>query len=173
MMPDMPLFAFTLLGLMLFAIAAVAFFFFVYDHRAQYYNFGDDHVFTDDHFVCEYTCVGGMENVHTLLRLEYSGGEKALLTYSHKPTNGAKTKRKQKIIQKEAVEAIRSIYKTHCIPVLTDCPKKEEFAMDAPTCSVMFSSDKVSYSISDEQDFPEEIKGVIHEIETTLRSYLS
>ncbi len=172
-MPDMPLFAFILLGILLFVIAGVAFFFFLYDRRAQYYQYEDDKIINTDHFVCEFRRVGGMENVHTVIRLEYNGGENASLSYSHQPHNGAKTLKKQKTVGKDAVESIQALYKEHCVPIISECPKSEIFALDAPTELASFSSDKDSYIIYADQDFPEKSKGIIYEIEEKLMSFLS
>ena len=50
-MSNMPIFAFILLGIMLFAFAAIYFLFFLIDHRDKLYTFDDDAVMNSDSFV--------------------------------------------------------------------------------------------------------------------------
>ena len=51
-MPDMPIFAFILLGVLMFVFAGISFFFFLYDHRDRYYRYADDEVMTGTDFFC-------------------------------------------------------------------------------------------------------------------------
>ena len=51
-MPDMPIFAFILLGVLMFVFAGISFFFFLYDHRDRYYRYEDDEVMTGTDFFC-------------------------------------------------------------------------------------------------------------------------
>ena len=175
-MPDMPIFAFILLGVLLFVFAGIAFFFFVYDHRAQYYRYEDDALMTGKDFFCEFRCFGGMENEDLSLKLVYGGGENAKLYYRDTTEQGTRSKRKIYIVPQEAVTRLKEIYRKHCVPVLSDAPQREEFALDAPTTLVCFSTaedeEQKSYTVTTSQELPAENRGLFHEVETLLRSYL-
>lgn len=174
MMSDMPIFAFILLGVLLFAFAGIAFFFFVYDHRDKFYRYEDDEVMTGKDFFCEFRRYGGMENEDTSLKLVYEGGETAKLYYSDTKEEGMRTKRKSYTVPQEAVTKLKEVYREHCIPVLADAPQREELALDAPTVLVCFAvaEDKESYTITSDQELPDKSKGLFQEVEALLQSYI-
>ncbi len=172
-MPDMPIFAFILLGILLCAFAGIALFFFLLDHRDQYYRYEEDVLITGKSLCCEFQRIGGSEDEHTSLKLTFDGGDSAALDYQHCPRPGAKTKKKHKTVSADAVEKIRDVYRKHCIPVLADCMPREEIALDAPTVTVTFSSGETTYSINSDMEFPEKNKSVLHDVEELLMSYLS
>lgn len=171
-MPDMPLFAFILLGILLFAFAGLGFFFFLFDHRDRYYRYEDDELIYGDVFRCEWSRTGGSENEDTVLCLTYNGGDKAEMYYRHRPANGTETIEKTYTISADSVRKLRELYREHCIPVLADCDRREEQALDAPTTAAVFSSATKSYTITDEMEFPEKSRGVLQELKVLLASFL-
>ncbi len=173
-MSDMPIFAFILLGILLFAFAAISFFFFLYDHRDKYYRYEDDELVTGKDFFCEFRRFGGAENRQTCLKLIYAGGEKAKLYYSDTDESSLRKRKKAYDVPKEAVDRLKEIYQEHCIPVLADSPEMEEAAPDVPTESVCFAvaEDKESYLVSNRRELPEKSRGLFHEVEELLVSYV-
>ena len=171
-MSNMPIFAFILLGIMLFAFAAIYFLFFLIDHRDKLYTFDDDAVMNSDSFECEFRRVGGSKYEHTSVKLILESSDKAKLEYSSKPAAGARTVTEEIEVPTELPLRLREIYKEHCIPVLSDCDKREEISGEEPVSSVTFSAKDQSFTIDSEQIFPETSTNLIGEIEQLLMAYV-
>ncbi|MBQ9460925.1 MAG: hypothetical protein IJU51_03260 [Clostridia bacterium] len=171
-MGDMPIFAFILLGIMLFAFAAISFLFFLIDHRDRLYTFDDDAIMNSDSFECVFRRVGGAKYEHTSLKLSFLKNDKAKLEYSSKPSEGARTVEQEFDVPAELAMRLREMYKEHCIPVLSDCEKREDINGDIPVSSVTFSAKEQSYTIDSEQILPENSKTLISDIEQMLMSYV-
>lgn len=171
-MGDMPIFAFILLGIMLFAFAAISFLFFLIDHRDKLYTFDDDAIMNSDCFECEFRRVGGMKYEHTSLKLTFSKDDNVKLEYSSKPSEGARTIEQKFEVPAELAMRLREMYKEHCIPVLSDCEKREDINGDVPVSSVTFSANGQSYTIDSEQIMPENSSTLISDIEQVLMSYV-
>ncbi len=167
----MPIFAFILLGIMLFAFAAIAFFFFIFDHRDRLYTYDDDPLMNSSDFECEFSRIGGSENEHTTIRIAVKDGT-ARIYYSHRQTNGAALEKLEHDIPSEAAEKLKALYKEHCVPVLVDCENKDEVALDAPSELITYTAGEISYMISSDQSFPEKSRGIFDEAEALMRSYL-
>ncbi len=166
-----PIFAFILLGIMLFAFAAIAFFFFVYDHRDVLYSFDDDPLMKSDSFECEFSRIGGSENEHTTIKFVCEKGKNKLF-YSSRLTNGAPVDKKELDVPDEAAEKLKELYKKHCFPVLSDCEHMEEVLLDAPSELITYTVGEQSYMISSDQQFPEKSRGIFNEAEMLMRAYL-
>ena len=167
----MPIFAFLLLGIMLFAFAAIAFFFFVFDHRDKLYTYDDDPLMNSKDFDCEFSRIGGSENEHTTIKISVKDG-KARLFYSFRPTNGAAVEKKEHDVSPDAAEKLKELYKEHCIPILVDCENKEEIALDAPSELITYTVGEHSYMLSSDQLLPEKSSGIFTEIEKLMSSYV-
>ncbi len=167
----MPIFAFLLLGIMLFAFAAIAFFFFVFDHRDKLYTYDDDPLVNSNTFDCEFSRIGGSENEHTAIKISVKDG-KARLFYSFRPTNGAPTEKKELDLPDDAADKLKAIYREHCVPVLVDCMNREEIALDAPSELIIYSAGENSYTLSKDQLLPEKDRGIFSETEQLMRSYI-
>ncbi len=171
-MGDMPIFAFILLGIMVFAFAAISFLFFLIDNRDKLYTFDDDAVMNSDAFECEFRRVGGLKYEHTSLKLTFSAKDKPKLEYRSKPSAGARTVQEEFEVPPELAMRLREMYKEHCIPVLSDCDKREDINGDVPVSSVTFSAKDQSYTIDSEQILPEASAALISDIEQLLMSYV-
>ncbi len=173
-MPDMPIFAFILLGVLMFVFAGISFFFFLYDHRDRYYRYEDDEVMTGTDFFCEFRRYGGSDNEETSLKMVYEGGETAKLYYRYTDPHSTRTKKKIYALPKRTVEQLKTVYREHCVPVLADCPAREEIAPESPTVMVRFAAaeDKENYAVSSDQELPDKNKSLFSEVEALLTSYL-
>ena len=172
-MPDMPIFAFILLGIMLFAFAALSFVFFLIDHRDRLYSFDDDAVMNSGSFECEFRRDGGAKYEHTSVKFVFCGTEKnSKLEYSSKPSEGARTVTQAYEVPSELGLRLRELYKEHCFPVLSDCDKREDISSDVPVSSVTFRAGEQSYKADSEQLFPEASSTIISDIENMLMDYV-
>ncbi len=171
-MGDMPIFAFILLGIMVFVFAAISFMFFLIDHRDKLYTFDDDAIINSDSFVCEFKRIGGTKYEHTSVKLTLSPDKKASLEYSSKPSEGARTVKQETEAPPELALKLRELYKEHCIPVLSDCDKRDDINGDEPVSSVTYSAAGKSYTIDSEQILPQNSAELIGNIEQLLMSYV-
>lgn len=171
-MSGIPILAFIVLGIILFAFAGLAFFFFLLDHRAEYYSFDEDEIINAKSFECEWQRIGGSQDEHTSLRLVCSEGKKPVLHYKNCPHHGAKTVTREYEAAPESADAAKEIYRLHCIPVLVYCEEREEIPLDAPSVSVIYTAGDKSFSINNDLEFPEKDRDVINEVEAFLRSLL-
>ena len=174
----MPVIAFIVLGVIVFAIAAIGVVTFIVENRKH----SDDdedlantletiaRLATGDiskAFICEYTVSGGIENEYMMLRLEYTSGKKALFRYKKKISDDEMIKRKY-TVPSSAADKIIDIYKKYRIADWGILREKEDISLEIPTTSVQFITRDGECVFSNETDLPEKHAGVIKEIYDAL-----
>ena len=174
----MPVVAFIILGVLLCAIGAVGVIRFIVENRKHSDEDEDpanvletmSRLATGDitkAFICEYTVSGGVENEYTMLRLEYTSGNKALFRYKKKISDDEMIKEKY-TVPSSVADKIMDIYRKNRIADWGMLKENDDISLDVPATSVQFITCDGEFVFSNETELPKKSEGVIKEIYDVL-----